>query len=422
MKQAQCDVGKYYINSKCYSIARYSEEIAPIDLFSQLSLTPLYPKIYWSHRDDFERRIVLGKILGTTKIPKIRLKKCEEGFPFDIRFYGGKAFQSNPEKKHPFESFKEQYFFLPEFEIVQNENRFFLYTYQILSDEKISPAKKLELHFSHLEDEKAFKVNSCSHVPDYKTWEERISKVVQEIQNQKLEKVVVARQSILTLSHAINPYKLLKKIQSKFLNSSFFCFQFKEDVAYLGATPECLYSRKQLELKTEAIAGTCSNRASTDLLSSHKELDEFSHVSTYLSNRLEQISSKIRKDPDKVVNIGYLKHLYSGFSAELLPSIYDAEVIEKLFPSPALCGVPQDKALEKIKEIEDFNRYWFTCPIGWVSEHSTELIIAIRSCLISKENIYLFVANGIVKDSDPQEEWEELNTKMSPFFSTLNYE
>ncbi len=416
-------ISKFQINSRNYYIAYQKEKIAPLDLFAQLSQSPIFPKVYFSHRDNNESRIANGKILACEKIPVIKLKEQVVGEKFDVRFYGGKAFEADPLKKHPFKSFKSEYFFIPEYEIVEKGGQFFLLSY-FLSTKKFNSAtfKKVKLTTKSYDEKLNFKVVDAKHYPDCKTWNKRIQTLIEDIKGKLLEKAVIARRSTITLDREIDPFLLLKKLPGKFAKSSFFCFQFKSGLAFLGASPECLYTRSQAELKTEALAGTCCKKDTKDLLSSHKEVKEFGYVTHFLTERLKELSSKLISKEDRVVDIGYLRHLYRPFLAKLNPSVSDSEIVKKLFPSPALCGTPQNKALDKIKQLEDFNRHWYAAPIGWISEHQAQLIIAIRSCLISNQTVNLFVGNGIVKDSDPEKEWEELNIKMRPFFSIFSHE
>ncbi len=423
MISEKCCLAKFQINSKNYFVACQTTKIKPLDLFFQLSSTPIFPKVYFSHRDDQEKRIACGKLLVCHKIPKITRIAQLLGKPFEIRFYGGKAFEADPKKKHPFKTFRNQYFFLPQHEITQNNNEFFLHTYDLSTKKTFSPCfKDLTLHKMTTLDPLLFNVESCTHLPNNKTWNKRIAALIKDIQNNLLEKAVIARQSIVELDRSIDPFMLLKKLETQFSHSSTFCFQLKKHTAFLGATPECLYTRKMGSLKTEAIAGTCASGADTDLLSSNKEIKEFGYVTHFLAKRLGELSSTLKQDENKVVDIGYLRHLYSLFEAKLQPGISDWHIISKLFPSPALCGTPAKAAFGKIKQLEDFNRHWYAAPVGWISENQAQLIIAIRSCLISDQKVHLFVGNGIVKDSDPQKEWDELNVKLKPFFNLFNHE
>lgn len=419
----QISVARFSFNSRLYYLAKQEKEIPKLDLFSQLTQVPDYPKVYWSHRDNEEKRIAYGRILGSYRIPSIKCREIIKGQPFDPRFYGGRSFETRPRRNNLFESFKRQYFFLPKYEIIQKGNRYTLCSY-LISQRPIE-----NLHFESpclfldpLESKIEFNLLHSEHKPSYALWEKTIHHLIKEIQNKKLDKVVVARQTEIKLDRNVNPYLVLKNIQNSFAKSSFFCFEFKKGAAFLGATPECLYTRKNRYIKTEAIAGTAPTKEKHNLLSSSKELNEFSFVPDFLSSKLRKISTSLTKTDNKTIDIGYLKHLYSEFEAELLPEVEDENIIASLFPSPALSGFPQREAIEKIKEIEGVDRHWYASPVGWISEHSAELIIAIRSCLISKEKVHLFVGNGIVDGSTPQREWDELNTKMTPFLSLFSHE
>ena len=118
-----------------------------------------------------------------------------------------------------------------------------------------------------------------------------------------------------------------------------------------------------------------------------------------------------------------------------------------LHPTPAIAGRPQDIAQEFLHQYEDFDRGFYAGPFGWISGAGAEFVVAIRSALIKEgvlgsqaplvpgqqqpvidkgtvpgdENtleqhaVLLYAGVGIVKESDPQMEWEELDLKVKQF-------
>ena len=70
----------------------------------------------------------------------------------------------------------------------------------------------------------------------------------------------------------------------------------------------------------------------------------------------------------------------------------------------------QDKLL---REIEGFDRGWYASGVGVIGQQTAELAVAIRSALVTDEMISLFAGAGIVKGSDPELEWQELEHKIS---------
>ena len=99
------------------------------------------------------------------------------------------------------------------------------------------------------------------------------------------------------------------------------------------------------------------------------------------------------------------------------------ELLKEIHPTPAICGVPWNNALQFIKELEDHSRGFFAGVIGWFNfESEAEFAVAIRSALIKNKELYAFAGCGIVKGSDPIDEFEETKLKLNAILSILNHE
>ena len=89
--------------------------------------------------------------------------------------------------------------------------------------------------------------------------------------------------------------------------------------------------------------------------------------------------------------------------------------MEQLHPTPAVGGYPRENALAEIEPLEPFCRGWYAGPIGWIGRHGSEFAVAIRSGLVEKNKVSVFSGAGIVKGSTPEEEWAEIEQKISDF-------
>lgn len=118
-----------------------------------------------------------------------------------------------------------------------------------------------------------------------------------------------------------------------------------------------------------------------------------------------------------------VQHLYTPITGHLKTSASLFDLIEKLHPTPALGGAPQQKAVEIIADIEPMTRGWYAAPIGWMDgRENGEFVVAIRSGLIEGKSARLFAGCGIVEDSDPRSEYEETQIKLKPMISALGGE
>src|SRR5699024_3821605 len=91
-----------------------------------------------------------------------------------------------------------------------------------------------------------------------------------------------------------------------------------------------------------------------------------------------------------------------------------------IHPTPALGGVPRQKALKFIRENEFMDRGWYGAPVGWLdSSRQSEFAVAIRSELVHNDEVNLFAGCGVMRDSDPEMELEETKVKFLPMLNVL---
>ena len=267
---------------------------------------------------------------------------------------------------------------------------------------------------------KAIPVLKRTFTPDREGWIERIEKALGAIGRKEIQKVVLARTCILELAQIPDPFAIAAALKQKAQGAFIFCIE-TPGGAFLGASPERLFFRKGREIFSEALAGT-RRRGKTEeedsalekeLLKSEKDLREVQPVQDYLQRTLSplcQIAPSFT--PLSVHRTQNVQHLYSKCTSRLKEAISDSEIVSRLHPTPALCGVPKEKALSLIREWEPFDRGLYGGAIGWSTPEASEWVVGIRSCLIQGRTATLFSGTGIVEGSDPKEEWDELDQKL----------
>ena len=114
-----------------------------------------------------------------------------------------------------------------------------------------------------------------------------------------------------------------------------------------------------------------------------------------------------------------LLHLKSFFDARIDREISLFEVINKLHPTPAICGVPLREAQELIENLEDYDRSYYTGYLGELSGDSAELYVNLRCMKISDHKVDIYVGGGLTKDSDPRAEFHETCAKTSTMKKVL---
>ena len=295
-----------------------------------------------------------------------------------------------------------------------------------------------------------------------------------------LEKVVLARRMDLIFgddcdrSNPLQGLDILRKW--KFATQPgghVFYLQPSNDAgAFFGCTPERLFAVSESGVVTsEALAGT-RPRGSTqeldaalsrDLFASPKDQAENTLTGTFISNAMKGLQSKgwmelsqlsqasessttttvdgsnnnstedhLRMDSSStgggrffVRRLRHLQHICQRFQGQLTKPEHSLKTIEyllsKLHPTPAVCGLPQQNAMEFIREHETvgFDRGFYSGPIGFVGRDSAEIVVALRSGLLTrskdthKSKVSVYAGAGIVPGSTVQGEWAETSYKLA---------
>ena len=69
---------------------------------------------------------------------------------------------------------------------------------------------------------------------------------------------------------------------------------------------------------------------------------------------------------------------------------------------------------------EGFDRGWYAGACGYLGLNESEFSVAIRSARFQPDRVTLFAGAGIVAASNADEEWQELNNKLTTVFGILN--
>ncbi len=261
-------------------------------------------------------------------------------------------------------------------------------------------------------------------MPDKKGWFQNVAKAKVLFQQTDLEKIVLARMSKFEFSDKVDADRIVNQMKTASPKAIHFYFQPKEEVAFLGASPELLFRRERNTVFTEAVAGTHprgknedeDKKLANDLLNSPKDIHEHALVCQFVEETMRTLCSDlILDDKINIIRADKVQHLYKRIQGILNGGFNDSDIISSLHPTPAVGGLPQTTALREIGNMEGFHRGWYAAPIGWVDADSAEFAVGIRSGLVNQNNLYLFAGAGIVPESDPEREWQELEQKISQF-------
>ena len=234
----------------------------------------------------------------------------------------------------------------------------------------------------------------------------------------ELDKAVPCRS--LTVPSCPDVAILLAALRDIYPACTTFCVS-RDEVTFIGSTPERLASVDGETLQTAALAGSAprsSDPAVDDaigqgLLTSPKERSEHAVVVNAIDAALSGLELSAEHPPTPtVLRLHGIQHLHTPIHAELSSSVSLLDVVGALHPTPAVAGYPRARANALRAEHEGFDRGWFAGPIGWMNASGDgEFRVALRSALIDDETT-LYAGAGVVSGSDPDRELLETDMKL----------
>jgi para-aminobenzoate synthetase / 4-amino-4-deoxychorismate lyase len=118
-----------------------------------------------------------------------------------------------------------------------------------------------------------------------------------------------------------------------------------------------------------------------------------------------------------------LWHLVSRVTGRMHPDARNRDLLRATFPPGSVTGAPKVQAMKVISELESTGREVYTGAIGFSSPCAgLELNVAIRTLELCGGRLWLGVGGGIVADSDPVRELDEVVVKANPVLGALDCE
>ena len=349
-----------------------------------------------------------------------------------LRFLGGLAFDLKRPAEGLWHSFGTYHFWVPLLECGRREGRHY-FAVNLLLDPGQSKQSTLKQALKLLSSLSSPSLSTSRPLPDIQQredlpdldgWRRQIQSVLTAIQQERLEKLVLARQTRFIFQHPPDGLSLFARLAQANPDAYQFYFQLNTHTAFLGCSPERLFRRSGRFILTEAVAGTRPRGQSPtrdrqlahQLLHSQKDRHEHFLVIKSILQGLETLCEKVESQEEPtVLKLARVQHLASRFEGLLKPGISDADILATLHPTPAVGGFPTESALEALRRLEPFYRGWYAGPVGWLGREEAEFAVGIRSGLLHDQYAHLYTGAGIVAQSDVEAEWQEIENKLANF-------
>ena len=191
-----------------------------------------------------------------------------------------------------------------------------------------------------------------------------------------------------------------------------------ESEGMLGATPEVLFKRSSNRIESMALAGTRRGQLTIEdernFLGDRKERHEHQLVIDDIRACFARWGTPLVGET-RVLRLPTLAHIFTPIEVECSSEVNFNDIARTLHPTPALGVAPRELGLKWMKTWDQTVRDRFGAPFGlsWAGE--------IEECLVAIRNVQwhdnderdwkLGSGCGIVSESEPENEWQELKAK-----------
>lgn len=292
----------------------------------------------------------------------------------------------------------------------------------VISDFLASKVEVIELTELHMHDiefsideDYVFKKHGESFIKeeeDFASYKEKFDKVIEHIKS--------GNSYLLNLTA---PTKIRSKLSLgeiyKIANAKY-KLRYKDE--FVSFSPEKFINIKNSYIHTYPMKGTIDaslESAKEKILSDKKELAEHTMIVDLLRNDLSIVAQDI-----KVESFRYVQRVDAGERDLLQVSSHISgfvgenwhervgDILQKLLPAGSISGTPKRKTLEIIKEVESYERAYFSGIFGVYDGESFDSGVMIRFLEKSRDGYVYKSGGGITLDSDARLEYNELRDKV----------
>ena len=220
----------------------------------------------------------------------------------------------------------------------------------------------------------------------------------------------------------VAPFEVYRAL--RLLNPSPYMF-FLEfgDLQVVGSSPEALVRLHGKTASLRPIAGTLPRGDTKEqdlanekaLLADPKESAEHVMLVDLARNDLGRVASagSVQVDPYRAIErYSHVMHIVSGVQGELAEGYDQFDLFAASFPAGTLVGAPKVRAMQIIEEMEQVGRGLYAGTAGYFGlKGDMDQAITIRTLVFSGDEYSFQAGAGIVADSVPAKEYQEVLAK-----------
>ncbi|MCK5294001.1 MAG: aminodeoxychorismate synthase component I [Arcobacteraceae bacterium] len=296
----------------------------------------------------------------------------------------------------------------------KKEPFFFTISYDLSSWDVISLSKLPDDILYSIDDniKEEHNLNLSKEFITKDSYKNKFDKVINEIKNGNTYLLNLTTKTIL---------KNKLDFKDIFINSSAkYKLMYKDK--FISFSPETFIKISDNKINTFPMKGTIDANikdAKNKILNDKKELAEHIMIVDLMRNDLNIVASNIKVDDFRYIDkikagekqlLQVSSHISGDLKADWNKNIGD--ILIPLLPAGSITGTPKKKTVEIIKNIEEYNRDYFTGIWGIYDGKTLNSAILIRFIETLNNNFFYKSGGGITLDSDCDAEYNEMKDKV----------
>ena len=273
--------------------------------------------------------------------------------------------------------------------------------------------------FRPVEGERPFPV---SDEWDYRRYAACFHKFLDALTSGEQEKLVLSRQKETVRPAGVSIGEAFRRAVERYIYSYVYLCHTPATGTWMGSTPEILLAGRHGAWQTVALAGTQRldhGRVPTEWDAKNRREQQL--VADYIHAQLRTLGIGARTVGPYPARAGELSHLKTEFHFSLPDERRIGEVLDLLHPTPAVCGLPKEKAYDFILRHEGYDRAYYSGFVGLLDpEGETSLYVNLRCVHIQPSKFTFYAGGGLLVSSSLDEEWRETGDKMGTMGRTVS--
>ncbi|MGI9054859.1 MAG: aminodeoxychorismate synthase component I [Pyrinomonadaceae bacterium] len=356
---------------------------------------------------------------------------------FTISYDFGLKLENLKPREKEFQTIAEPDVYLAVYDVLifhdYNSNETFLIGNEKKFEDILSELEKSSLNFANLTDEKSTVLSNFSKKEYLRT----IETIQEHIRRGDTYQTNLTQQFRAKLPNSITAEKIFWRLR-KDNPAPFAAFIRREKDTVVSTSPERFFRIEKNNIQTSPIKGTRprgknpseDEKLKNELLTSAKDRAENTMIVDLLRNDFGRVckfgSVAVEKLCDLETHPTFF-HLVSTVSGQLKTDVKFSEILKAVFPCGSITGAPKIRTMQIIDQLETANHGLSMGAVGFSIQNSKikiqnsiDLNVAIRTMIVKNQEAIFNVGGGILIDSIPENEYEEMLIKAKAIFRAIN--